>query len=382
MRWQRLIPVVFLSGVYSFHSSPRQLPIAEWQPKPLPTTSIARAEKSKENDSLQADTASARPPCFYRSPSKRGKWTSRLELTDLRVGQELPDAVLVQELLNGKTGPKLFVECGVGRCRGRRWKIQTAMVRLNTNKNSGKQKMSVAAKRAARLRQRDFFSVYVARIRLDSDQLDVCLKPEQVEYYQASDYDSTTKGRISVSALSIGQECVGTVQRVENYGVLVDVGANRMGLLHIKRVAELYGRYIDTIPGLIEAGLERGARIKVQVLANQQKRLFFDFTNDVKEIAREEMEEQQKQQHTKRRSGYIPADSSWAPSTLLMERPGISAESVASSATMNQADKPYAEQAVAWEGFSSDDAGSDDDDDYDDYDEDRDIEDSLGLGTY
>jgi predicted RNA-binding protein with RPS1 domain len=73
------------------------------------------------------------------------------------------------------------------------------------------------------------------------------------------------------SLLQPKQELVGTVTRIVPYGVFVDVGANRRGLLHIQKVADLYGHYIDKEQGLEEAGLERGARIRVAVLSNEKK---------------------------------------------------------------------------------------------------------------
>ncbi len=82
-----------------------------------------------------------------------------------------------------------------------------------------------------------------------------------------------------------GQEVVGTVKKLVPYGALVDIGANRLGLLHIKKVADLYGGYIDKEKGLKEAGLELGTKIKAQIESNEKKRLFLDFTTEVKEEA-------------------------------------------------------------------------------------------------
>jgi hypothetical protein len=39
----------------------------------------------------------------------------------------------------------------------------------------------------------------------------------------------------------------------------------------MENVADLYGLYIDKEQGLEEAGLERGARIRVAVLSNEKK---------------------------------------------------------------------------------------------------------------
>ena len=325
-----------------------------------------------DNDTTEEEQ---RPACYYKSPSSAGRWKPRIELSELSIGQELPDAVVVQELIEGKTGPKVFVDCGVGRFSSRRkgggWKIQTAMLRLNERKKS------VAVKRAARLRRKEYFPVYVSRIRLDNDQLEVCLNPEDVAQYQ----EQQEKKRISVSNLKQGQECVGTVERVLDYGVLVNVGANRRGLLHIQRVADLNGRFVNKADGLIEAGLERGARIKVQVLEPvQKKRLFLDFTEDVKQNAREETEKQKEAQQGNEvmesdRKDSLGNEASVTPSgqsTLSSDPYAEYAQEAAAYQKQNQ--------AVAGEvGYDDDEV---DDDEYDDYDEDRDIEDALGLGTY
>lgn len=43
-------------------------------------------------------------PCFYREPTTR-QWKPRINIVDLYVGQQL-NGTVVQELLDGKTGPK------------------------------------------------------------------------------------------------------------------------------------------------------------------------------------------------------------------------------------------------------------------------------------
>ena len=79
-----------------------------------------------------------------------------------------------------------------------------------------------------------------------------------------------------VSCVNLGRlkRRTGQVTRVEPYGVLLGVGANRHGLLHIQQVSQFFQRYIDKEEGLKrEAGLERGARGVLQ----QQKVTFVGF---------------------------------------------------------------------------------------------------------
>lgn len=296
------------------------------------------------------------PPCFYKSLST-GSWKERLNLSDLRLGDELVDCVVVQELYDGKSGPKIFCDCGVGRFVPSRggasgddsqqggWKIVNAMLRLD-------RKESVARKKAARLKKSKYFSAYVSRIRHDNQRFEVSLSPEVVAM-------RNDKKKSPASKLAVGQEVVGNVVRIEPFGVFVDVGANRLGLLHIQKVADLYGHYIDKAKGLIAAGLERGAKVRLQVVSNDRQRLFLDFTDDVKEGAvGSVLVEETPPQRCAQNVEVIPTHSSETEESV-----------VAQTSTSR----------IASEVEEEDD---DDDEDYDEYDEDRDIEDALGLGTY
>lgn len=312
-----------------------------------------------------------RPACYYRNSATRHQWRLRTDLSDLVLGQELC-GVVVQELLVGRTGPKLWIDCGVGRYRVRakdphkhqppsppqpNWKITTAMLRLG----QGYMKESVARKKAAKLRSKDSLTVYVSRIRLAQDQFEVVLSPDDVANYQRA------TPLQSVSRLKPHDRVTGTVVRVEDYGVLVDIdGYNRVGLLHIQRVADLYGTYIDKKQGLEEAGLERGARVKLQVAAAvEKKRLFLDFTDDVKEEAAAEQQQRDEQEANEalRQQAAVPllvAEVKADVSTVLKELPSV------------------AEEDDNWDEEYND----DEEEEYDACDEERDIEDSLGLGTY
>lgn len=149
--------------------------------------------------------------------------------------------------------------------------------------------------------------------------------------------------------------------RLEPYGAIVDVGANRHGLLHIQKVADLYGRYINKASGLVEAGMERGARVRLAVSSNQSKRLFLDFTDDVKESAAMEREQQK-----------LKFDSeSWGKKRSQRVDATLSKYAVAEQSGVKQVATRIAPDTKEAE-----------DDDDDDYDEDREIEDALGLGYY
>lgn len=206
---------------------------------------------------------------FYRSPSNRNRWKPRLELDELQIGQALNDAIVVEELLDGRTGPKVFVECGVGRYRRGTWKIQTAMLRLG----SPNTKRSAVVKKVARLRKKDHFTVYVSKLLPHSDQLEVSLD------VPSSPGPTAKPKRSSISTLPIGQTLQGTIRRVEDYGLLVDVGANRDALLHVRSIATAIGLYINKATGLRERGYVPGAPILVRVSTRQGKRVFLELDN-------------------------------------------------------------------------------------------------------
>jgi len=221
-----------------------------------------------------------------------------------------------------------------------------------------KTKLSATQKKVARLKKKTIIECWVSRVRPGNGQLEVVLKEEQVPLDVAP--------KISTASLTKGHELVGTVARLENYGVFVDIGANRLGLLHIQKVADFFGSFIDQKKGLAEAGLEQGAKIKVQVESTERKRIALDFTDQSKQEAEHERLERQRKKEEKK---------------LAAERSKMPVAAVEGAATCDNIDvddnDPYAEYAVEFTSSDSDEEAG-----YDDYDEERDIEDALGLGIY
>lgn len=315
-------------------------------------------------------------PCYYEQDGQYR--LLRRQLQDLGIGQRLKGTVVSDQVLQGKTGPKVFLEVGVGRCRvhshtGKTtWSIVYGMLRLG----GPNMKDSIGRKKAAKLRSKTLqqaVAVFVTRLDPASSRLEVSLEqpPEEEE-----DTD-TVKNKQSVASLRPGQEMRGTIERVEDYGCLVRLdNVNRHGLLQIQSVADLYATFIDKKLGLIEAGLERGATVKVQVKSVQGKRLLLDFTEQTKQQAAEELlAKQQPQPNPKlEHEGETPEDVAVA-STLTTTAPALSTEE-------EEAWAAYAAQDFQEEDEDDEEDDNDDDDDYDEFDEDRDIEDSLGLGTY
>jgi predicted RNA-binding protein with RPS1 domain len=291
-----------------------------------------------------------------------------------------------EKLTNTTTGPKLWLDVGVCRWSTKSdpqgaWTICTAMLRLG---RANYQKESVLRKKVARLRSKNVLTLYVSRIRLEQGQFEVVLTPEEIP--------PRTKPKLqAVSQLNVGDEVTGTVVRLEDYGVLIQMdGYNRHGLLHIQRVADLYHAFIDKQSGLIEAGLDLKSRLKLQVTQKDAKRVFLDFTEDVKRIAIEELEQEEKEaaqkqnqlreqlQRQREASGIGQPDKQWISSGMDPKVDSLESSTVSLSIGTGKVEGNELYEIGDDEEYD----GSEDNGEYDNYDEERDIEDALGLGTY
>lgn len=319
----------------------------------------------------EAEQTETLKSCCWKSP-KSGQWEERERFENLKVGQPLIGMV-VQEKLDARTGAKVWLDCGVCSInKENKFRMVNGMHRLRDRK------ASVVKKKATRLRRKkDGIPVWVSRVFPDNMQFEVVLKEEDIPT------NSSQKPLVPASSLQFQQELVGTVVRIEDYGVFLDVGANRVGLLHIQQVANLYDKYIDKAKGLIAAGLEKGAQIRVSVRTNKKKRLEFEFTDDVKaEAAKMKLEEVMESTASADSDTPVPTSSSDASSYLSADEAAAWADFATSnlSSVASISSDTNTEGLPRWEEY-----GSDEEDDYiedDDYDEDRDIEDALGIGTY
>lgn len=246
----------------------------------------------------------------------------------------------------------MFFECGVGRIDSKgRWQMVSGMMRLGADK-SYKMKLSVARKKMIRY-QKTPVELFVSRIRRDHGTMEVSLNaPNNVDAQPTF---------ISASKLQPGDELTGTILEVRPYGCIVHVGANRKGLLHIKMIAQLNGKYIAKEQGIIDAGLVKGARIRVSVHSNERKRLLLDLPIDVKQSCGISSKE-------RKSNTDIPNYNSHEEE----------ATEIANYMTQDE--------AAEWASFAYQTPTTADNeeqgDDFDDDDEDRKIEDAFGLGTY
>ena len=262
-----------------------------------------------------------------------------------------------------------------------KWQIVNGMCRLGSRYHP---KASVIRKRVMKLKKQSqlsetdpsmFIDLYVSKIRLDNQQLEVSLSPPSPSS-SSEDDNNEEKKRISASSLKPNDEVIGTVVEVRDYGVIVDVNANRNGLLHIQKVADLYGKYIDKQKGLEKVGLEQGAKIRLSVSSNEKQRLFLDFTQDVIDDSKKELEAKQLVKELLNENN---------------ESENISVDEYDDNNDDEDEDEDDNNDdefdAAAWAEFAAapdnvEDAYEDDYNYYEDEDEDRDIEDSLGLGSY
>ncbi|GKY92281.1 hypothetical protein MPSEU_000199200 [Mayamaea pseudoterrestris] len=326
---------------------------------------------SKSTIEASKNTTISKRPCFYRN--HKDQWKKRIELDSLSLNQPLECTIPSNaKLLVGKTGNKVFCECGVCTYKGKNnnYKLVFGMLRLD-------RKESAARKKLQKLKSKPCFSAYVSRIRPCNDEFEISLVAAAAEHDATTTTTAAAIGpKVSVSRLRVGQQVIGRVERVEPYGVLVSVETdagtvNRHGLVHVQRVADLFGHYINKEQGLKDAGLGRGERIRLQVASVESKRLFLDFTDEVKEAAAQEREERRKEKETKqaeRNAVASPAERV----VPVASSPAVALPVSSTDASVNEVDQ-------------EDDYDDDEDEDWDedeDYDEDRDIEDQLGLGTY
>lgn len=312
-------------------------------------------------------------PCFWKSPdglcrcldgefrTVKGNWEQRIQLKDLKIGQVLiGEKIKKADRLNAKTGPKIWFDVGVGRIDSKgNWQMVSGMHRVAKSFA----KPSVVKKKVQKLTNKPV-ELVVHRIFPENGYLEVKLSKEESE----KDLENYQQ-KVSASSLKEGQEVIGKVVDIRPYGCIIDVGANRNGLLHIQRIADLFDKYIDKEKGIEEVGLERSAIIRVSVESNQKKRLFLDFTEETKQLAKEEAiaKEKKKEEETEARE---IAEAEAAAAAMAAS---FGFDEPAKEDSPSDTDD---DEAAMWAAYANDYT----EDDH--YDEDADIEDSLGLGSY
>jgi predicted RNA-binding protein with RPS1 domain len=381
--------------------------------------------------------------CVYKRID--GQWKRRKELSELKLGQRLWGHKLQTcDLLDGKTGPKVFFDCGVGDVDASgKWQILHGMMRLGPR---GMRKTVVTKRlrkfippppskdddRKAKPPLPPLVPLYVSSIDLATKRFQVAASLEDAET-QAKKQQSAKK--IPFGSLKPGQEIEGEIIRVKPYGAIIDIGAQIPGILHITRVRELMGKHIEQEKGMQEvAGIVLKAKVRVSILEcgkrprkpqrsttegkddevddddentvnidttaaatkpAMQKFIELDFTEETKESMAEVRKEEKDRKEAKelarlaRKKGPTKTKSPPSP------EPEVAASAIDAAASSHEEEEASdTDESLDDEEASDTDELLDDDDDYyasyaDDYsdedydvDEDRDIEDSLGLGSY
>eukprot|EP00584_Thalassiosira_punctigera_P025103 CAMPEP_0172567028 /NCGR_PEP_ID=MMETSP1067-20121228/114247_1 /TAXON_ID=265564 ORGANISM="Thalassiosira punctigera, Strain Tpunct2005C2" /NCGR_SAMPLE_ID=MMETSP1067 /ASSEMBLY_ACC=CAM_ASM_000444 /LENGTH=316 /DNA_ID=CAMNT_0013358281 /DNA_START=159 /DNA_END=1109 /DNA_ORIENTATION=+ len=289
-----------------------------------------------------------------------GVWRPRKELERLSIGERIfATRLLERDLLNGRTGPKVFLECGVGKRNNKgKWSIVNGMVRLGRRG----MKKSVVRKKISKIPHNEMIEVYVSKINLDEGKLEVCLNREEAREKGA------LKGRTPASSFKVGDKLTGVVKQVKPYGVFVNVNnANRNGLIHISKVAKRYDAYVAKEDGMKKLGLSRGLPVDVIVLSNCKKRLELDLAPVFEE-------------------SQVDADiePNISDSTVVIN--DLSDDEAFAWAAYgadegSERKDTSEEEAAMWASYAVD-SSSNDIDEEAEYDEDTDIEDALGIGFY
>ena len=77
-------------------------------------------------------------------------------------------------------------------------------------------------------------------------------------------------GHVDWDELEVGKICSGQVVRIERYGVFVDIGAERPGLLHVREM----GQYVRNPADFVKMG----ETVEVKILKLDRRKRQIDFT--------------------------------------------------------------------------------------------------------
>jgi ribosomal protein S1 len=159
-----------------------------------------------------------------------GEATTPTTLNDLNVGMELPGTVKKLELYGA------FVDIGIG---------QDALLHISQLGRPNVRNVEDVVKEG------DAITVYILKVDKQAGRVALSLtKPPDV----------------TIDDLQEGVVVAGRVVRVENYGVFVDIGAERPGMIH---VSELASGYVNSPSDVVKVGDQVEARI---IKINRKKR--------------------------------------------------------------------------------------------------------------
>eukprot|EP00578_Thalassiosira_sp_NH16_P014934 CAMPEP_0181106618 /NCGR_PEP_ID=MMETSP1071-20121207/16627_1 /TAXON_ID=35127 /ORGANISM="Thalassiosira sp., Strain NH16" /LENGTH=405 /DNA_ID=CAMNT_0023190035 /DNA_START=27 /DNA_END=1244 /DNA_ORIENTATION=+ len=349
-------------------------------------STVEASAEQRDGGKSSSSSPSASGECYYRRID--GHWRPRKDLRRLSIGERLfATRLAASDLLDGKTGPKVFLDCGAGIINTKgKWSIANGMVRIGRRG----MKKSVVRKKLQKIPPNTLIEVYVSKIRVEEGTLEVCLRREDA----LKSIGSIHNDRIPASSLEEGTELTGTVRQVTPYGVFVDVNANRNGLVHISKVAQRQDKYVNKEEGLKKLGLNTGSSVNVVVLSNRRKRLELDLApereEDAGKVSAEVGSDDDRIEDEAAAWAAYGADEGsdgggdvadddeaamWAAYASGESSSGSEGQSEGSGIGDD-------DEARMWAAYAADSSGDVDANEEDDNDEDAAIEDAFGIGYY
>jgi len=329
-----------------------------------PTTTTAGAEAITQQNSKSSSPG----VCYYRRVD--GPWKARKELNSLFIGERLfASRLLESDLLDGKSGAKVFLDCGIGKINKRgKWSIVNGMVRVAKKG----MKASVVRKKLKKIPLDTLIEVYVSKIRVEEGTFEVC-----VSQNEALEKGSVERSKVPASSLKEGEELTGFVKNVTPYGVFVDVNANRNGLIHISKVANRQDKYVNKEEGLKQLGLGRGSPVNVIVLSNEKKRLELDLAPVREEIPVSDDEDEDEDEDSDDISDPMSSNMSEDEADAWAAYGDGEGSTEGDNNAISDDD-----EAAMWAAYAAPDYSTSNEDEEEEDDEDKDIEDSMGIGNW
>jgi len=188
---------------------------------------VASEEAAEETSTEDAETEEVNEPVA----SANGTGT----INDLSTGMKLEGKVKAIQIYGA------FVDIGIG---------QDALLHISQLGQSNVRNVEDVVKVG------ETITVYVLKIDTDANRVALSMEPTP---------------SVTWDDLKQGQKVNGTVVRIENFGVFVDVGAERPGMVH---VSELADGYVKTPSDVVSVGQE----VEVRILKVNRKKRQIDLT--------------------------------------------------------------------------------------------------------
>mmetsp|Transcript_20462 Transcript_20462/g.25845 ORF Transcript_20462/g.25845 Transcript_20462/m.25845 type:complete len:451 (-) Transcript_20462:248-1600(-) len=214
--------------------------------------------------------------------SKKRKLKPKFMLSELKTGQKLMGEV--KDVLPYAA----FIDCGIG-VEGRNGRIRTIDGILHLNDLGKETALSHQVVRSADIKQiiekGIDIEVYIKKASPKSAQVSFTLQPEGIEERLEARRKQNRlkwrrkKARKKLSELQIGSIRPAKILEVRNYGFIVDTGARRQGLIHLKSIKKVINpKDPDTFVDLLEHA-DPGDWVKAKVESTKGDKLYMEFVS-------------------------------------------------------------------------------------------------------